>query len=493
MNGLRRVAAGIGQRLARVPGEWSSPLGRMSTYAGGVLLLAAMAAMAQQTPPPPALSDAKPTAPEAQQPSTDAQVHTGTSSGLEADERLQNLLADHQFLLLAAQLDKLPKEQAQFYRGILANRSNDNRQSIELLEPLVDKVAASGNVAQEKLLRKALAEDYLRSGDWTKAAKAYQALEFRLQGHLSPDEEDEIEMPRKLLPLAADNSPMTVEPCDPFKLQVARNPLGLTDIPVFVDARPHAWMLDPTAPFNLISRSLAKQAGLKVSEQSTTIHTLTGKPIEIHAAVIPRFTVGGRLTFRNMTAFVFDDADYFYPATHYQVEGILGYPALAALGSLTITADATIEVRPVKQIEPAAKDDLLTTGARFFLDGEQVIAALGKAGEERMFVVDAGGQQTYLTARFFDEHSPDFASQKMELFTLPGPQGLAPVSAYVAETVPLAVGPATVEVHYVPVLTQPVGSAALDDVYGLLGVDALDQLRAYTFDYRTMRFAVKVE
>jgi hypothetical protein len=48
-------------------------------------------------------------------------------------------------------------------------------------------------------------------------------------------------------------------------------------------------------------------------------------------------------------------------------------------------------------------------------------------------------------------------------------------------------------VHYIQVLTQPLGSAALDDVYGVLGVDALDQLRSYTFDYRTMRFSVKPE
>ena len=58
---------------------------------------------------------------------------------------------------------------------------------------------------------------------------------------------------------------------------------------------------------------------------------------------------------------------------------------------------------------------------------------------------------------------------------------------------PLTAGPTTVHVHYVQVLTQPLGSAALDDVYGVLGVDALDQLKAYTFDYRTMRFSVKPE
>jgi hypothetical protein len=427
------------------------------------------------------------------------QVHTGTTSGLDTDARLQNLLADHQFFRIESQLEQMPPEQAQLYRGILANRNNDLDASIKLLEPLIEKVSAGGNTGQEKLLRKALAEDYLRSGELAKAAKAYQALDSRLQGKLSADEQDEIELPLKLLPLATANPPMTVEPADPFLLQVGRNPLGLLDLPVYIDARPHSWMLDPTAPFNLIARSLAKEAGLTVSEASSTIHTLTGRPMQVHVTVIPRFTIGGRITYRNMTAFVFEDTDYSFPQSRFQVQGVLGYPALSALGSITITADATVEVQPAKQLQPAEKTNSANIvgqqaqGARFFLDGDQVIVALGVAGKERMFVVDAGGQQTYLTSRYYEENASDFTGQKMALFTIPGSLSLPPQPAYLAETVPLTVGPNTVHINYIQVLTQPLGSAALDDVYGVLGVDALDQLRAYTFDYRTMRFSVKPE
>jgi hypothetical protein len=50
-----------------------------------------------------------------------------------------------------------------------------------------------------------------------------------------------------------------------------------------------------------------------------------------------------------------------------------------------------------------------------------------------------------------------------------------------------------VEVHFISVLTQPLGLAVRDDVYGLLGIDALDQLREYTFDFRTMRFSIRPE
>jgi hypothetical protein len=453
-----------------------------------LLVVAAKAIHAQQTAPQTPKPETTQT--ETQQPGAGAQVHTGTSSGLDADTRLENLLADHQFIRIEGELDQLPARQAQFYRGILANRNNDLKKSIELLEPLVDEVAASSDTRHEKLLRRALAEDYLREGDWTKAATAYQTLETRLEGKLGRDEQDEIEMPLKMLPLAQGNPPMTVDPCDPFKLQVSKNPLGLTDIPVFVDARPHSWMLDPTAPFNLIARSLAKEAGLTVSAAA-----VTGRPIAVHATVIPRFTIGGQLTLRNMTAFVYEDADFFFPQTHYQVEGVLGYAALRAMGSLTVTESSTIYVRPDKQIAPEEKGDRLTDGVRFFLDDDQVIVALrgAKNGDERMFAIDAGGQQTYMTSRFYDEHSGDFAGQRMELFTLRGPQALAPVPAYTAETIPLTVGATTFQVHFIPVLTQTLGSAALDDVYGLLGVDALDQLESYTFDYRTMRFSVKQE
>ncbi len=475
---------------------------------------------AQQGPEVPSRPENPPpsTAPESgpsstpQQPGVDAQLRTGTSSGLDTDARLQNLLADHQYLRVQAQLDQLPPEKAQFYRGILANRSNQLEQSVQLLEPLVEKVSASGDTAREKLLRMTLAEDYLRLGDWAKAAQAYQALDDRLHAKLSSGEQDEIEMPLKMLPLARDNPPITIDPCDSFRLQVSNDPLGLIDVPVFIDARSHSWMLDPTAPFNLISRSIARNIGLEVSQKSATIQTLTGRPIEVHSTVIPRFTIGGRLTLHNVTAFVFDDADYSFPHSGYQVEGVLGYPALAAMGRITVS-DNAIEVDPAKEIDPKSDQERLT-GARFYLDGDEVIVAIGRSehsgadsttqeasagsrgdadeSDDRMFVIDAGGQQTYLTSRWFDEHAAEFNGQKMEPFSFPGMDS-GPRSAYVAEDVPLTVGDRTVDLRYIPVLTQPLGSAARDNVYGVIGIDGLDQLSSYTFDYRTMRFSAKGE
>jgi hypothetical protein len=481
-----------------------------------LLFLSAGSACSQQPakpePPPasasgqqssPATPDQKP----AQQPGTGTQVRTGSVVGNGSNDdfihRLVALLADHQFLEVEKLLHdsdssadgpaKLTPQQSQLYRGIMANRENKPQESIRLLEPLIEQIEQlkpDPSSPEEKLLRKALAEDYLRAGDWAKAAAAYKNLNSR--NSLSPDEKSDIELPLKLLPLVAAYPPMTVEPGEPFSLPYDRDALGLTDVPVFIDAQPRDWMLDPTAPFNLICRSSARQIGLKISNEVATVQTITGRPMQVHATLIPRFTLGA-VTYRNMIAFVFDDADYYFPKSGYQVRGVLGYPAVSALGSLTVSADARIEV------QPGEKGERLTTGARFFLDGDQIVAALGNAAnsdnpdDERMFVIDAGGQQTYLTSRYYAEHSGDFSNRKMQLLNMPGTQNRPPAPAYVAESLPLTIGATPVTFHYLQVLTQPLDAAAVDDTYGTLGMDALDELKSYTFDYRTMRFGVKTE
>src|ERR1700734_2928692 len=194
-----------------------------------VLASLPFALAAQQSSPPPSDAPAQEQTVNGRQPGAGTQLQTGTASGLDADARLQNLLADHQYAMIDAQLGKMPPEEAQIYRGILANRSNHLEESIKLLEPIVEQNPKEGNGAHEKELRESLAEHYLRLGQWNTAAAAYQSLESSLKNKLTQDEQDAIEMPLRLLPLIRTNPPATIEPCDPFKLQVSENPLGLVD------------------------------------------------------------------------------------------------------------------------------------------------------------------------------------------------------------------------------------------------------------------------
>jgi len=108
-------------------------------------------------------------------------------------------------------------------------------------------------------------------------------------------------------------------------------------------------------------------------------------------------------------------------------------------------------------------------------------------------VVDASGQQTYLTSRYYDEHSENFTAQKMELFFDSGSAEQSAATGVCGGDDSIDDWAADVQAHYIQVITAPIGLAALDDVYGVLGLDFLDQLKSYTFDYRTMKFGVRTE
>lgn len=434
--------------------------------------------------------------PETLPPSQQQGLHVETGAVIGQDtgqaQHMLNLINDLQFHHLEQMLEDaksgknaLSAPQQQFLAGILENRKNQTEQSIHALQPLMDSIAASGNITEEKLARQALAEDYLRSGKLAQASRAYKALDARLHSHLTVDEQSDLEQPLKLLPLIASQPEMTVDTGAPFTLPYQLDPIGLTDIPVFVDGRSRSWMLDPTEPFNLISRSTAQEVGLTISPESATIRSLTGKPISVHATLIPRITLGN-VTYRNMTAFVFDDADFSFPQSGYRVDGVLGYPAVSALGSVTVSSDATILV------DPSGKSSDTSAGAPFYLDGERVLVAIGKEDgtDDRMFEVDAAGQQSYFSSRFFSEHAAAFQQAKPQLFQLTGMENAPPIPAYLAQTVRLQIGRQLVAIHDIQVLTQPLESAASDDTYGTLGVDVLQQLASYTFNYRTMRFSV---
>src|SRR5208337_4190410 len=142
MHGICTEAARMVWRRTNCAGGASLPIRRLVNLSAALSLAFAVAVLCAQKPP----SAKKPGTTGPQQPGSGAQVHAGTASGLDTDTRLMNMLADHQFIRLEGELDALPPWQAQYYRGILANRNNDTKKSIELLEPLVDSISATGNV-----------------------------------------------------------------------------------------------------------------------------------------------------------------------------------------------------------------------------------------------------------------------------------------------------------------------------------------------------------
>jgi len=119
-----------------------------------------------------------------------------------------------------------------------------------------------------------------------------------------------------------------------------------------------------------------------------------------------------------MTAFVFEDADYSFPKSHYQVEGELGYAAVSAWEPDRY-GDATMEVRPPSLCRRRKKRSA-DAGARFFLVVTRRLWRWREGQERMLWSMQAGSRLSDFA--LLRRASENLLRQKMELFSIPGAQ-----------------------------------------------------------------------
>jgi hypothetical protein len=418
------------------------------------------------------------------QSSPQAQVVTGASAFGKQKTSLEQLTLDHNWLALEHALGPTAESPAggAFYRGLLENHRDHFKKSIALLEPLLPALAAGSDRMKEKQGRLTLADDYFRTFQYKKAAAEYAALAKCCEKQLTAQEKSEVEIPAKLLPELESAPAQTLDLTGSFTMPTEVNPLGLTDLTVWMDGYPTRWLFDPAENFTMIARSKAELVGLKLSKETMTVSSITGQPIYVNATVIPKLKIGDAV-FRNVPAVVYDDLDLYDKARQYQIEGVLGQPLLALLGQVTASESGNLTFSEAPPLQE---------GAPFFTDEDQLIVAAGKDGSGGLYTVNPAAASSLFSSRFYDTHLAQFAHLRMDLVKLPGNKlsQEIPIPAYHAETLHLSFGGVPITLHDIEVLAQPAG-AEEDRFYGMLGCDALSQLKSYTFDFRSMKFIVR--
>ncbi len=130
-----------------------------------------------------------------------------------------------------------------------------------------------------------------------------------------------------------------------FSLPTHRSKIGTIDTDLTVNGVTKSWILDTGANFSVLTESAAKQMGLKLSEGSARTQGASGAENVLHIAIIPEIKVGSAIV-HNVVALVLEDKalKISIPSASYQIDAILGYPVLSALGQLTFTADNRVLV-----------------------------------------------------------------------------------------------------------------------------------------------------
>ena len=397
--------------------------------------------------------------------------------------KLTMLLNKKQYLefeLALQDAHELTRADRDFFSGVLANRKNNTAESVRMLEPLgMAPESASGSAERGKELWLTLADDYVKAFQYGRAAEAYAHVLKTAGFSLSDQEKKDISGSFQMYDLMKDFPAQSVEAAGPFTIQTRRDVLGLIEGPVEAGGAAISAIFDTGADASVLAMSRARQLGLKISEKTTPVGGAAGGICQVHVTIIPRLQIGNAVL-RNVGAIVMEDQDLYCAPAHFQMEMIVGYPEIAALGCVTFYADGRIGASP----------SINRPGAEMFMEGNKPLIAAGTGKGARLFNLDTGASVTVLYEPYYGENRDAFAGLKPVPYQVTGVGGAHEVPAFNGVEVPLAFGSTPVVLHNITVLTGPHNTDPEEYFYGNLGQDLLQPLRSWSLDFRSMHFEI---
>jgi predicted aspartyl protease len=277
-------------------------------------------------------------------------------------------------------------------------------------------------------------------------------------------------------------SPQTISWQGPVKLKTSNNQIGSRVAEIVINGVRGPWLLDTGANQSVVSRTFAKRLGVMPLQGVASVGSgLTGREASIRAAVLPTMQVGGA-ALTNVVLLVIDDENLRIGSgpEAYQIDAILGYPILKALGVVTFTRD---EFLAGDAGEPSSR------GVRMYMRGLTPAIECEVEGRPLLFTFDTGASSTDLSVRYYELFHQQAASWKKHTFESGGAGGSIQQDAYIQSRVVMKVGTSAVtlkDVSILPVRTN----AGIDLLFGNLGQDFVDSFDSFSLNFSAMTFSL---
>lgn len=416
-------------------------------------------------------------------PAESAQGETTSNQTASALDQLIQRKQYHELELRLSAASLSPADR-KYFQGIVDDRTHHVPEAVRELEEVLPELQKTNSHRAAVALR-ALGYDYFLIGRHPDAVNALSRVLDQYGSEFSQTEAHTIQNDRDTIALFRNAPPETVSGTRTFTIPTRRDFLTDIDLPIEVNGKKNWWMFDTGANLTTISMSTAKRLGLKVIEgHARTQSGATGKELPLWGVVIPEMKVG-TATIHNCPATVLEDKALDIDLGkngHYQIEAILGYPEMAALGSFRFERD-TVAVSPESQ--PASQS------GRLYVEAFNVIVDGEVGGQELPFQFDTGNDNAELTARYTREFHGQFAALKSEQRVFGGAGGLRTLPVYVLPQLTLHFGETVVALKNVRALAGDRGVDPLDQLYGNLGMAVLNQFQTYTIDFRRMQLTLE--
>jgi predicted aspartyl protease len=448
------LIAGSGALLPLVRHSGTTPARASPGFRYGYALIASLC-VACATPAPPGAED------------------FSTATATMADTDLQG----YRLRALETQIQKMPDGPLrEYFSGMLAARSGQFGDAVAQLNRVVPPLRDS-DPKRAAMAIEAIATAYRADNQYGDAARAYAELSEHFANQLDDFPADDAALARILI----GTPPQTISWHGPVKLKTSYNPLGSRVAELVVDGVREQWLLDTGANQSVVTRTFAERLGVMPQPGVALVgSSLTGRQSSIRAAVLPTMQVGGA-ALTNVVLLVIDDENLRIGSgpDAYQINAILGYPILKALGVVTFTRDEFLAGEAA---------EVHGRGVQMYMRGLTPAIECEVEGRPLLFTLDTGASSTDLSVRYYELFRGKDSSWKRQIGESVGAGGSIQQDIYIQPRVVMTVGTSTVTLSDVSILPVRM-NAGIDVLFGNLGQDFVDAFESFSLNFSTMTFS----
>lgn len=336
--------------------------------------------------------------------------------------------------------------------------------------------------AERALAWPIVADASFAEGDYQQAADAAHAWEKALteQGASTDEQASALQMAVVAEQLAS-TPKQQVDAYVPKPETVKRDKVGLPRSSAVINGKPQDVVLDTGANLSTVSLSTARKLGLRMLDGSATVGSASRQAVVSRIGIADHLEFAG-LSLSHVAFLVLDDEQLNMPVPGgYQIDAILGFPALRPLQRLEFTADG--------QLLPSRSDATASANGNLRMAGSDLYVNVMLDDMPVSMQLDSGGVRSALSSRFASEHPSVVKGLKSTKERVAGAGGSQVNQSATWPDVHVRIGDQQTVLPAITVTLASAGAGTGKDT-NLLGGDILQSFDHWTIDFQRMQFEV---
>lgn len=257
-------------------------------------------------------------------------------------------------------------------------------------------------------------------------------------------------------------------------IALSRDKAGLKNLTITSGGDSVGFIFDTGANISTVTQSTARKLGMNMLDASFKVRAISGIQVTSGLAVAPAFKIGDILL-ENTVFLVFPDSALAFPQIDYQINGIIGYPVMAALKEVQLTKSGEMIIPTV------ASGHATQNMAMHFLTP---LLQLVSGTDTLVFTFDTGADGTTLYEDYFRKYQKEIESKyTLTNTSLGGAGGKTELDGYYIE-LPLTIDSKEIVLDSVQLITKNVQGQ--NDVYGNIGQDLISKFDTLVINFEQM-------